>query len=162
MPGAEIDGFAADAASIAAAGIYDFRIHYEQVLVPVVVNHWRLESVEGLDSDGERARDHLLGWMARLRRVAARIAAQSSEAADLAENGAALLRTSWARARPGPLLTRDRPADLYGGEPSPSAAGLLPTSVTIVVPERGSQPETTPGGAPGHTAASAFGTSLRR
>ena len=86
MPGAEIDGFAGHAASIAAAGIYDFRIHYEQVLVPVVINHWRLESVEGLDADGERARDHLLTWMARLRRVAARMAAQSSEAADLAEN----------------------------------------------------------------------------
>jgi len=86
MPGAEIEGFAAHAASIAAAGIYDFRIHYEQVLVPVVMTHWRLESLEGLDSDGERARDHLLSRMARLRRVAARMAAQSPEAAPLAEN----------------------------------------------------------------------------
>jgi acyl-[acyl-carrier-protein] desaturase len=76
MPGAEIDGFAAHAALIAAAGIYDFRVHYEQVLVPVVMTHWRLESVEGLDADGERARQHLLGWMARLKRVASRMASQ--------------------------------------------------------------------------------------
>jgi acyl-[acyl-carrier-protein] desaturase len=87
MPGAEIDGFAAHAASIAAAGIYDFRIHYEQVLVPVVMTHWRLESVEGLDSDAERARDHLLARMARLRRVAERMAAQSFGDAFVTENG---------------------------------------------------------------------------
>jgi len=81
MPGADIDGFAAHAAAIAAAGIYDFRVHYEQVLVPVVLNHWRLESVEGLDDAAERARDHLLTWMDRLRRVAERMAAQSVGAA---------------------------------------------------------------------------------
>ncbi len=86
MPGAEIDGFAAHAAAIASAKIYDFRIHYEQVLVPVVMTHWRVESVEGLDADGERARDRLLSWMARLRRVATRMAAQSSDAGTLAEN----------------------------------------------------------------------------
>ena len=63
MPGTEIDGFAAHAASIAAAGIYDFRVHYEQVLVPVVMTHWRLESVEGLDADGERhASTFSAGW----------------------------------------------------------------------------------------------------
>jgi len=77
MPGANIEGFAAHAASIAGAGIYDFRVHYEQVLVPVVIKHWRLESVEGLDDEAEAAREHLLGWMARLRRVAERVAAQS-------------------------------------------------------------------------------------
>ena len=86
MPGAEIDGFAAHAAAIAAAQIYDFRIHYEQVLVPVVMTQWRLESLEGLDSDGERARDHLLTWMARLKRVATRMAAQSAGAGPLGEN----------------------------------------------------------------------------
>jgi acyl-[acyl-carrier-protein] desaturase len=86
MPGAEIDGFAVHAAAIAAAQIYDFRIHYEQVLVPVVMTQWRLESVEGLDSGGERARAHLLSWMARLRRVATRMAKQSPGAGSQAEN----------------------------------------------------------------------------
>lgn len=77
MPGAEIEGFVTHAASIAAAGIYDFRVHYEQVVVPVVINHWRIESLEGLDADAQRAREHLLRWMGRLRRVAERMAAQS-------------------------------------------------------------------------------------
>ena len=77
MPGKGMDGFAAHAASIAGAGIYDFRVHYEQVLVPVVMGHWKLESIEGLDADAERAREHLLNWMGRLRRVADRIGEQS-------------------------------------------------------------------------------------
>jgi acyl-[acyl-carrier-protein] desaturase len=76
MPGTEIVGFAAHAAAIAAAGIYDYRVHYEQVLVPVVLNHWRLETVEGLSADAERARDHVLARMARLKRVADRIGSQ--------------------------------------------------------------------------------------
>lgn len=87
MPGTEIDGFTAHAVAIAAAGIYDFRVHYEQVLVPVVMTHWRLETLEGLDSGGERAREHLLAWMARLRRVAVRMAAQSSETSMAGDRG---------------------------------------------------------------------------
>lgn len=80
MPGTEIEGFASHAAAIAAAGIYDFRVHYEQVLVPVVTTHWRLASVEGLDAAGERARDHLFNLMGRLERVAGRMAAQGATA----------------------------------------------------------------------------------
>ena len=82
MPGADIQGFATHAAAIAAAGIYDFRVHYEQVVVPVVINHWRVEEIEGLDATAERARDHLLAWVARLRRVAERIAAQAATASE--------------------------------------------------------------------------------
>jgi acyl-[acyl-carrier-protein] desaturase len=77
MPGTEIEGFAAHAAAIAAAGIYDFRVHYEQILVPVVVQHWRLESVCGLSPAAEVARSHVLAHLARLKRVADRISAQS-------------------------------------------------------------------------------------
>jgi Fatty acid desaturase len=54
--------------------------------VPVLLTQWRLEPVEGLGSDGERARDRLLTWMARLRRVATRMAAQPSDAGPLAED----------------------------------------------------------------------------
>ena len=78
MPGSEIDGFPGHAAAIASAGIYNFRVHYEQVLAPVVTGHWRLDAVEGLDADGERARDRLLKWLARLERVAARMASQGT------------------------------------------------------------------------------------
>lgn len=80
MPGAGIEGFAAHAAAIAVAGIYDFRVHYEQILVPVVLRHWRLQSLDGLSGPAEAARDHVLGYMARLARVADRIASQAEVA----------------------------------------------------------------------------------
>ncbi|HUB70507.1 MAG TPA: acyl-ACP desaturase [Acidimicrobiales bacterium] len=80
MPGSELEGFGAHAAAIAAAGIYDFRVHYEQILAPVVVGHWRLDAVEGLDAEAERARDRLFKWMSRLERVAGRIASQAETA----------------------------------------------------------------------------------
>lgn len=90
MPGTGIEGFAGHAAAIAAAGIYDFRVHYEQILVPVVMNHWALESVEGLTPEAEVAREHALSRIARLKRVADRIDAQT--AADAAEPVVALNR----------------------------------------------------------------------
>jgi acyl-[acyl-carrier-protein] desaturase len=77
MPGTGIDGFAAHAAAIAVAGIYDFRVHYEQILVPVVLNHWRLESVAGLNGAAEAAREHVLHYIGRLKRVVDRMAAQA-------------------------------------------------------------------------------------
>jgi acyl-[acyl-carrier-protein] desaturase len=79
MPGAGMEGFATHAVAIASAGIYNFRVHCEQVLLPVVMTHWRLESVEGLNADGERAREHLVCWISRMRRIADRMEAQSAE-----------------------------------------------------------------------------------
>jgi acyl-[acyl-carrier-protein] desaturase len=79
MPGAGMEGFATHAVAIASAGIYNFRVHCEQVLLPVVMTHWQLESIEGLDADGERAREHLVRWISRMRRIADRMEAQSAE-----------------------------------------------------------------------------------
>ncbi len=73
MPGAGIVDFSRHASMIAAIGIYDFRVHYEEILVPVVLNHWRIETVSGLSSDGERARRHVLAHIARNGRVAERL-----------------------------------------------------------------------------------------
>jgi len=87
MPGTGITGFAGHAAAIAAAGIYDFRVHYEQILVPVVLVQWRLESIEGLDAEAEQARERLLAWVARIRRVAARMAEQAAQAQSDSEPG---------------------------------------------------------------------------
>jgi acyl-[acyl-carrier-protein] desaturase len=86
MPGAAIADFPRHASLIAAAGIYDYRVHYEQILLPVVVNHWRVESLTGLSPDAERARQHLLSQVARTKRVADRIhaavAARSNDRRD--------------------------------------------------------------------------------
>jgi acyl-[acyl-carrier-protein] desaturase len=78
MPGTGILGFAAHAAAIAAAGIYDYRVHYEQILLPVVLTHWGMESIEGLNAEAEVAREHVLAWIARMKRVADRIEAQTA------------------------------------------------------------------------------------
>jgi acyl-[acyl-carrier-protein] desaturase len=80
MPGTSIDGFTAHAAAIAAAGIYDYRVHYDQILDPLIRRHWKVESICHLDSEAEAARDHLLGWMARVRRVAERLERQQEAA----------------------------------------------------------------------------------
>ena len=80
MPGSGIDGFAQHAAAIAAAGVYDFGVHYEQVLLPVVINHWRIETVEGLGAEGESARDRAVARIGRFKRVAERMDAQRDPA----------------------------------------------------------------------------------
>ncbi len=63
MPGFELRGFRERAISIAAAGIYDLRIHRDQVLRPVLLKHWRLHELRGLDDDAQRARDEVLGFV---------------------------------------------------------------------------------------------------
>ena len=74
MPGTGIHNFTARAASIARAGIYDLALHYDQVLVPVVLRHWKLEEIEGLSGEAEEARTRVLAYMARLESVARRLA----------------------------------------------------------------------------------------
>lgn len=74
MPGVGIPGFNAHAKTIAKAGIYDFAIHHEQILVPVVLRHWDVENVTGLDASGEQARERLMAYIAKSARVAARLA----------------------------------------------------------------------------------------
>jgi acyl-[acyl-carrier-protein] desaturase len=82
MPGTGIAGFGAHAAAIAGAGIYDFSIHYEQILVPVVLRAWRIDQLSGLDGEAEEARDRLMAHLNRVRRVAARQADQRSADAE--------------------------------------------------------------------------------
>lgn len=74
MPGTGIVDFVTHAKAIAAAGIYDFQIHHEQILEAVVVRHWAIESVEGLDADGEAARHSALRHIGRVGKAAKRLA----------------------------------------------------------------------------------------
>ncbi|MBA2719192.1 MAG: acyl-ACP desaturase [Chloroflexi bacterium] len=55
MPGAGIPGFLRKAATIAKAGIYDIRVHRDEVLLPII-QHWRIFELTGLDAAGEAAR----------------------------------------------------------------------------------------------------------
>jgi acyl-[acyl-carrier-protein] desaturase len=74
MPGTGIADFSRHAKAIARAGIYNFEIHYKQVLVPVVLRHWNLESLTGLTPQGERARESALHHIERIGNVAQRAA----------------------------------------------------------------------------------------
>jgi acyl-[acyl-carrier-protein] desaturase len=74
MPGTGIPDFSTLAAAIADTGIYDLALHHDQVLAPVVLRHWDIASIEGLDAEAEEARDRTITYIARVERVGKRIA----------------------------------------------------------------------------------------
>jgi acyl-[acyl-carrier-protein] desaturase len=80
MPGTGIVDFATHARAIAKAGIYDFGVHHDAILQPVVVRHWNLERIEGLDADGERARESALRHIGRVGKAARRLASRREPA----------------------------------------------------------------------------------
>ena len=84
MPGTGIVDFETHARAIAKAGIYDFQIHHGQILVPVVLRHWGVEDVTGLDAEAERARDALVKRIERIGRVGRRLAQRRDEDAERA------------------------------------------------------------------------------
>jgi acyl-[acyl-carrier-protein] desaturase len=73
MPGTGIPDFDRHAAAMSRAGIYDLAIHHGQILVPVVLNHWRVTELTGLTLEAEAARDRLVGHIERIGRVAGRL-----------------------------------------------------------------------------------------
>jgi len=79
MPGAGIIGFDAHARAIAKAGIYDFQVHHEQILVPVVLRHWNIESLEGLTAEAEQARAAVVRRIDRIGRAGRRFARRREE-----------------------------------------------------------------------------------
>jgi acyl-[acyl-carrier protein] desaturase len=81
MPGTGIPNFNVLASQIADIGIYDFTLHHDQVLVPVVLRHWDIESIEGLSAEAELARDRVVAHIARVGRIAERIASRKTSRA---------------------------------------------------------------------------------
>ena len=63
MPGLEIPGFKQKAITIAKAGIYDLRVHHDEVLLPVLYRRWKLDELEGLSDEAEQARDGIRTFM---------------------------------------------------------------------------------------------------
>ena len=76
MPGTGILDFEAHAKAIAKAGIYDFGIHHDQILVPVVLRHWGVEALEGLTPEAEVARAALVKRIERIGRAGRRLASR--------------------------------------------------------------------------------------
>ena len=66
MPGFELREYRRRALRMARAGIYDLRVHHDQVLCPVVLKHWKLRELSGLDDRAEAARDEILGFLTHL------------------------------------------------------------------------------------------------
>jgi acyl-[acyl-carrier-protein] desaturase len=77
MPGAGIPGFVRKAAQIAKAGIYDLRVHRDEVLLPIL-RHWRIFELGDLDASAEAARtrlaEHLVALDSAARRFEERLA----------------------------------------------------------------------------------------
>ncbi len=65
MPGAGMRNFLSKSAQIANAGIYDLRIHHDEIVWPLL-RHWKVFELEGLDEHAERRREELAEFLAKL------------------------------------------------------------------------------------------------
>ncbi len=86
MPGDGIPNFSRHARSIAAAGIYDLAVHYEQILKPVVLKFWALPDLTGLNPAAEAARERTMAYIEKSERVANRLRDRRAAQADSLAN----------------------------------------------------------------------------
>jgi acyl-[acyl-carrier-protein] desaturase len=71
MPGHTIENFARKSVQIAMAGIYDLRLHHDEVVMQVLRAVKALD-LETLTDDGQQARDQLVAFLGELDRQATR------------------------------------------------------------------------------------------
>jgi len=83
MPGTRIPGYLRKATQMARAGIFDLRIHHDEVLMPLLT-YWRVLERDGLDDRAEAARNRLLVYLADLDASARRFEERRSAAAFVA------------------------------------------------------------------------------
>jgi acyl-[acyl-carrier-protein] desaturase len=76
MPGTGIPNFKKHARVIADAGVYDFASHHDQILVPMIFTHWRIEQIQNLKVAAEQARERLLHHVERVNQAAKRMKAR--------------------------------------------------------------------------------------
>jgi acyl-[acyl-carrier-protein] desaturase len=65
MPGTPIRDFQRRAVAIAKAGIYDLRIHHDDIVWPLL-RHWRIFELENLDEQAEKTRQQLAAFLEKL------------------------------------------------------------------------------------------------
>jgi acyl-[acyl-carrier-protein] desaturase len=87
MPGNTIPDYRRKAARIALAGIYDLRIHHDEVVQPIL-RELRVFDCGGLSGSGERARDELAEFLGSLDQRAARFTERRAGAIAMARAGA--------------------------------------------------------------------------
>jgi acyl-[acyl-carrier-protein] desaturase len=71
MPGQGMPGYMRNSVTIAKAGIYDLRLHHDDVIAPVL-RFWKIFSRDDFGPEGEQAREELAGFMSALDEQAAR------------------------------------------------------------------------------------------
>jgi acyl-[acyl-carrier-protein] desaturase len=59
MPGTMIPGFGRRALAMARLGVYNLRIHAENVIDPLV-RHWKVDEITGLSPEGAEAQEAIL------------------------------------------------------------------------------------------------------
>ena len=65
MPGQGMPNYLRNSATIAKAGIYDLRLHHDEVIAPVL-RYWKVFTRDDLGATGQQARDELAAFMAAL------------------------------------------------------------------------------------------------
>jgi len=88
MPGAGMRNFQRKSVEIAKAGIYDLRVHHDEVVWPLL-RHWKIFELEGLDDAAERARQQLADFLAGLDQLATRYDEKRAARAERAAAAAA-------------------------------------------------------------------------
>lgn len=84
MPGSIIPSFTRKAVQIAKAGIYDLRIHHDEVVWPLL-RHWNVFELRGLGEVGETARTELADFLTALDGQAKRFEERRDRAAAMAQ-----------------------------------------------------------------------------
>jgi acyl-[acyl-carrier-protein] desaturase len=78
MPGAVMDDFRRMSVQIAEAGIYDLRVHHDDIVWPLL-RHLKLFDATGLDPQAEQAREELGAFLSRLDATATRFQEKRAE-----------------------------------------------------------------------------------
>jgi acyl-[acyl-carrier-protein] desaturase len=65
MPGHGIEDYGRRSVQIAMAGIYDLRIHHDEVVAPIL-RKWKVWDRDDLGAEGEQAREELAGVLTEL------------------------------------------------------------------------------------------------
>jgi Fatty acid desaturase. len=71
MPGQGMPGFARNSVTIAKAGIYDLRLHHDEVITPIL-RYWKVFDRTDFGAAGEQAREELAAFLDTLSEQAAR------------------------------------------------------------------------------------------
>lgn len=86
MPGTGIVDFGKHAKNIAEAGIYDYQIHHDDIIKPVLFSHWKVDKLENLTPEAQKAQEHLMKYVHRLGIAARRLSERKAERAEAASS----------------------------------------------------------------------------